>query len=98
VRKYEVTIIVQPQLEEAAREELVARVSDWLIPDAEEANKPVENHWGARKLAYPIRKLTDGYYVMYEADLDPTRIKDIERNMQYNEDILRYLIVRKEEK
>jgi ribosomal protein S6 len=33
---------------------------------------------------------------MYEAKVDPTRLADIERNMQYNEDILRYLIVRKE--
>lgn len=95
--KYEVTIIVQPQLEEGARKELIARVSDWLVPGAEEANKPVENHWGSRKLAYPIRKFTDGYYVMYETDLDGTRIGDIERNMQYSEDILRYLIIRKDE-
>lgn len=97
MRKYEVTIIVQPQLEEEARKELIARVSDWLVPGAEEANKPVENHWGSRKLAYPIRKFTDGYYVLYEAELDPTRIPDIERNMQYSEDLLRYMIVRKDE-
>ena len=97
MRKYEVTIIVQPQLEEEARKELIARVSDWLAPGAEEADKPVENHWGSRKLAYPIRKFTDGYYVMYEAEMDPTRITDIERNMQYSEDLLRYMVVRKEE-
>ncbi len=97
MREYEVTIIVQPQLEETARNELIARVSDWLVPGAEEANKPVENHWGSRRLAYPIRKFTDGYYVMYEANLDSTRIGEIERNMQYSEDLLRYMIVRKEE-
>ncbi len=97
MRKYEVTIIVQPQLEKDARNELIARVSDWLVPGADEANKPVENHWGSRKLAYPIRKFTEGYYVMYEAELDGSRIKDIERNFQYNEDILRYLVVRKDE-
>ena len=97
MREYEVTIIVQPKLEETERNELIARVSDWLVPAAEEANKPVENHWGSRRLAYPIRKFTDGYYVMYEAKLDSTRIGEIERNMQYSEDLLRYMIVRKEE-
>lgn len=96
MREYEVTVIVQPQLEEEARKELIARVSEWLVPDADEDSKPVENHWGSRKLAYPIRKFTEGYYVMYEAQLDGTRIKDIERNFQYNEDILRYMVVRKE--
>ncbi|MCP4424597.1 MAG: 30S ribosomal protein S6 [Chloroflexi bacterium] len=97
MRKYEVTIVVQPQLEETTRKELIARVSDWLVPGAEEANKPIENHWGSRRLAYPIRKFTEGYYVMYETELDATQISDIERNMQYSEDILRYLVVRKAE-
>jgi small subunit ribosomal protein S6 len=55
------------------------------------------NHWGVRQLAYPIKKFTEGYYVLYEAKIDPTRIKDIERSMQYNEDVLRYLVVRKGE-
>jgi small subunit ribosomal protein S6 len=97
VRKYEVTIIVQSQLEEEARNELVARVSGWLLPDADEKNKPVENHWGLRHLAYPIRKHSEGYYVMYETELDADRIGEIERNLQYSEDILRYLVIRKEE-
>lgn len=97
MREYEVTIIVQPQLEEEARKELIARVSGWLAPDADDESKPVEKHWGSRHLAYPIRKFTDGYYVMFEARIDPARIKDIERNMQYNEDLLRYLVVRKDE-
>jgi small subunit ribosomal protein S6 len=98
VREYEVTIIVQPQLEEEGRKELIARVSDWLVPDADDDNKPVENHWGSRQLAYPIGNFTNGYYVLFEAKVDPARIKDVERNMQYNEDLLRYLIVRKDEK
>ena len=98
MREYEVTIIVQPQLEEEARREVIARVSGWLAPDADKDNKPVENHWGSRHLAYPIRKFTEGYYVMFDAKIDPQRISDIERNLRYNEDILRHLFVRKDEK
>ena len=48
MRDYEVTVIVQPQLEDEARNELIARVSDWLVPGADEDSKPVENHWGSR--------------------------------------------------
>ena len=47
-------------------------------------------------MAYAIRNHKDGYYVHYEVSLDPQRIPDIERNMQYTEDLLRYLVVRKE--
>ena len=48
-------------------------------------------------MAYEIKKFTEGYYVLYEAKIDPARIREIERNFQFNDDILRYLVVRKEE-
>lgn len=96
MREYEVTVIFQPQLDDEARSELIERVSDWLAPDASEDDKPVQHHWGQRQLAYEIRNFKEGYYVLYEAKVDPVRIADIERNMQYSEDILRYLAIRKE--
>ena len=96
MRDYEVTIIIQPQMAEEAQAELIERVSTWLAPEATEENKPVQNHWGMRQLAYPINKFTEGYYVMYEASIDPSALTEIERNMQYVEDLLRYLVVRKD--
>ena len=97
MREYEVTGIIQPQLEEAERTQLIERLSNLLIPGPKEDGALVANHWGVRQLAYPIKKFTEGYYVLYEAKLDATRIKDIERSMQYNEDVLRYLVIRKGE-
>jgi len=97
VRDYEVTIVIQPLLEETERNELIERLNDLLIPGPKEEGALTANHWGMRQLAYPIRKFQEGYYVLYEAKLDPTRIKDIERSLQYNEDVLRYLVVRKDE-
>ena len=96
MREYEVTIIIQPQLEEDERDKLIERISDLLVPEATEEEKPVVDVWGMRRLAYPIQKNTEGFYVLYETALDPTRISDIERSMQFMEDILRYLVVRKE--
>ena len=97
MREYEVTVIIQPQLDEAERTQLIERLSNLLIPGSKEDGALVANHWGVRQLAYPIKKFQEGYYVLYEAKVDPTRIKDIERSMQYNEDVLRYLVVRKGE-
>jgi small subunit ribosomal protein S6 len=96
MREYEVTIIIQPQLEESDRNKLIEQVSDLLVPGAGDEAKPAVNEWGLRRLAYPIRKFREGYYVLYVGSLDPTRIKEIERSMQYMEDVLRYLVVRKE--
>lgn len=97
MRDYEVTVIIQPQLDETERTQLIERLSNLLVPGPKEEGALVANHWGVRQLAYPIKKFTEGYYVLFEGQLDPTRIKDIERSMQYNEDVLRYLVVRKGE-
>lgn len=96
MRDYEVTIIIQPQLEESDRNKLIEEVLDLLAPGADEETKPTVTEWGMRRLAYPILKFTEGYYVLYEGLLDPTRVTEIERSMQYMEDVLRYLVVRKE--
>ena len=97
MREYEVTVVIQPQLEEAERGQLIERLSNLLGPGSKEDGALTANHWGMRNLAYPIKKFQEGYYVLYEAQIDPTRIKDIERSMQFNEDVLRYLVVRKGE-
>lgn len=96
MREYEITIIIQPQLEEGERVKLIEGVGDLLVPGAEEDQKPVINDWGLRRMAYPIEKNIEGYYIMYEANVDPTRIAEIERSLQFNEEVLRYLSVRKE--
>jgi small subunit ribosomal protein S6 len=96
MREYEVTIIIQPQLEESERNSLIEQVTDLLVPGAEEEAKPTVNEWGLRRMAYPIQKFTEGYYVLYEGSLDPSRITEIERSMQYMEDVLRYLVIKKE--
>jgi small subunit ribosomal protein S6 len=96
VREYEVTIIIQPELEDEARNQLIERVQNWLAPDAQAEEKPVVNQWGKRKMAYAINNHREGYYVLYDVKADPGRIKEVERNMQFTEDILRYLVVRKE--
>lgn len=96
MRDYEVTIIIQPEIDEEARAQIIERVAGWLTSGSNEADKPVAHHWGQRRLAFPIDNHSDGYYVFYEAKLDPTQIGEIERNMTYVEDILRHLVVRKE--
>ena len=97
MREYEVTVILKPDLDADARSELIERVEDWLTHGEDEAEKPVADHWGQQRLAYQIRKETEGYYILYNAVLNPEKIGDLERNIQYTDDILRHLVVRKEE-
>ena len=97
MREYEVTIILQPDLEDDARNEIIERITGWLTISDDDSQKLEANHWGQRQLAYPIENHKQGYYVLYEVQLDPKQINDLEQNMRYVEPLLRYLIVRKEE-
>ena len=97
MREYEVTVIFEANLDDEARSTLEERVTGWLTHGDTDEDKPVANVWGQRRLAYPIRKSTEGYYILYDAKLDPEQLGEIERNMQYTEDVLRYMIVRKEQ-
>lgn len=98
MREYEVTVILKSTISEEEHAQLIERIDTWLVPSEEDrATLLKPKHWGLRKMAYPIRKHTEGYYAFYEVQLETNAIDDIERQMQYNESILRYMFIRKEE-
>jgi len=98
LRDYEVTIVMSAQWDDDSRKKFVTEFTETLTQGEGEAAKPVMQDWGKRLLAYPIRKQTDAIYIYFDAQLDPEGIRPIEQNLNYNENILRYLFVRKEEK
>lgn len=95
MRDYEVTIIIQPQLDDELRTQLIQRVSDW-IANGQEENQPAANHWGMRDMAYMIDGHKKGYYVLFDAQIEPSRIVEISQNLKFAEDVIRHLIVVKE--
>lgn len=97
MRDYEVVVVLKSDLEDQARAELLERIEGWLKGAQDGEAQLAADHWGKRQLAYPIKKQTEGYYILYNVQLDPGRINEIERNMLYVDDILRHLVVRKGE-
>lgn len=94
MRDYEITVVLKPDLEDEAQSEILSRIEGWLSQDGDE-DQLNTNHWGMKTLAYPIRNYTEGYYVYYEVSLNPAGINEIERNFTYVDEILRHLVVRK---
>ena len=95
IKDYEVTILISPTDDQGVAtyvEDLTGRLTHG---EGEEA-KPVYHAWGKRQLAYEIRRNKEAHYLHFEAKLDGTKIRDIEREMNYDENILRYLFVKKE--
>jgi len=91
VRQYELVFIVHPDLDDDALNEVIAQVSSWISDeDGEITNTEL---WGKRKLAYPIRKQTEGYYVIMQTKMTMTADSQLERNFQLLEPVMRYSII-----
>ena len=95
MRDYEFTFIVQPNLEDEDRTALVEQVQTWITEAG--GNVVKVDHWGQRKLAYPIEDYEQGYYVLMNVQMTGEEIRELERRMQISEPVLRYLTVRTEE-
>ena len=55
-----------------------------------------DEYWGLRNLAYKINKSRKGHYVMLSIDAPAPAVKEMERNLGHNEDVVRMLTVRVE--
>jgi small subunit ribosomal protein S6 len=93
MREYELVLIIHPDLDEAAFNEIVERVSGWITEDGGEIIKT--DVWGKRQLAYPIRKLNEGQYMLLQTKMNAQLGTTIERNLRYMETVLRYMLIAK---
>ena len=96
MNKYEIIYIIDAAVEEAPRKELIAKFSDLVTANGCAVEKVDE--WGKRRLAYAIDYKTEGYYVLMQFTAAPELPKELERNMQISESIIRSQIVKLEQK
>lgn len=90
--KYELTLVVHPEEEGSGLEELLGRVKQ-LVADSGGQVESV-NAWGRRRLAYPVKKCTEGHYVVMKLEQTPQGLGELERNLKLEERLLRYLVMR----
>ena len=97
MNRYELIYIIDTGLEEAARKELIEKVSALITGNGGEIEK-VDETWGKRRLAYAIDYKNEGWYVLVNFKAPAELPRELERNLQINENVLRYLVVKLEEK
>lgn len=95
MHNYEVTFIVHPDVEDEGMTGVVEKVSQFITGGGGQITNV--NRWGRRRLAYPIRKQREGYYVLMHVQLDPQSINELERSLKLTEEVIRYLLVRGED-
>lgn len=87
--------IINPVLEDSAKEAAIETVKGIIAADGEVVDTDI---WGMKKLAYPIEKKTEGYYVVMQFNGNPTLPKELDRRLRISDDFIRHIIVAKDEK
>ncbi len=95
MNKYEIMFIVKPDLEETAIKSEAENLKKVLTNL--ESKIVEEKAMGQRELAYEIKKYKNGYYFLFVVDGSHEAIKEFDRLAGINENILRHLIIRKED-
>ena len=92
MRKYEMMIILDPSLEERT----VQPSLDQFLTVVTSAGGTVEkvDVWGRRRLAYEIEKKSEGIYTVIELVAEPDTVKELDRQLNLNEAVLRTKILR----
>ena len=85
MNKYEVVYIIDPAVEEDERKALIAN-NGGTVEKVEE--------WGKRRLAYAIDYKTEGYYVLVNFQAEADLPKELERNLQISDSVIRYQVIR----
>jgi small subunit ribosomal protein S6 len=93
---YETTVIINPTLEEHQIESIVKNVEEMITKNGGSV-KSVER-WGRKRLSYPINKRNNGYYAHVEFEAEGNLVVDLERIFEYDENIMRYLTIRLDQK
>ena len=94
MNKYETIFIINPTVEEAGIKALIQKFSDLINNDGKVEN--VEE-MGKRRLAYEIKKNREGYYVVVNFEANPELIKELERVYRITDEVIKFIVVRKDE-
>jgi small subunit ribosomal protein S6 len=92
MRQYELMVILDPELEERT----VAPSLDQFLNVVRNAGGSVEkvDIWGRRRLAYEIDKKSEGIYAVIDMKAEPDAVKELDRQLNLNEAVLRTKVMR----
>jgi small subunit ribosomal protein S6 len=83
-------------VEDEARKALIAKFNDLITGNGGSVEKVEE--WGKRRLAYAIDYKTEGYYVLVNFQAEADLPKELERNLQISDSVIRYQVIKQIER
>ena len=94
MNRYETVFIINPNVEETGVKALIEKFSNLINNDGKVES--VEE-LGKRKLAYEIKKNPEGIYVLINFEAAPSLIKELERVYRITDEVIKFIVVRKDE-
>ena len=94
MRKNELMYIINASVEEEKRAALIETLSKIIADNGGKVNKTDE--WGMRDFAYRIDDMTKGYYVVLAFEADNACVKEFDRLMRINPNVVRFMITKDE--
>lgn len=89
---YDLNVILDPSLTEGQLQSEKDAVQTQV--DRAEGNIDSVDEWGSKRLAYPIRKLNEGYYLIYRLTLPSDKPKAVEAALRQRDNVMRVLVVK----
>lgn len=92
MHNYDLNVILDPNLSETQlkleKDAITAQIErvEGQVSDVDE--------WGNKRLAYPIRKLNEGYYLIYKLSLSETAPRQLTTNLRLRDNVMRVLVTR----
>ncbi len=94
MNKYELALVVNAKIEDEARAAVVEKAKGYIARN--NGNVTEVEEWGKKRLAYEIQKMREGYYYFIQFEADADCPAEIERHVRIMDNVLRYLVVRKD--
>src|SRR6266542_2510427 len=91
VRKYEILLILPADADDKVIGTATDRISQVLAEHGGSVDKV--DRWGKRRLAYEIRRQTEGLYLLVECQADPAAIKELDRVLGLADEVIRFKVV-----
>ncbi len=92
MHNYDLNVILDPNLNETQ----LGLEKDAITAQIERVEGEVHelDEWGNKRLAYPIRKLNEGYYLIYKLSLSESAPRQLSTNLRLRDNVMRVLVTR----
>lgn len=94
MRDYECVLVFTSDKSKETRDKVIDKIKKDL--DFLGGKISLEDEWGKKQLTYRIKKEDEAFFVYWEMGMEPARLNEFEGKMKLNEEILRYLLVKKD--